>query len=142
MVFDEHEPHGRNRDPAALGRLCIDRRSVLAAGLACLANPALARADVSFPSRPLTIMAPANPGGGTDQIARLMQSAITVGKLSPRPMDVINRGGAAGAIGLADLVTRHYGDPYIIMASGSSVISSTVAQNSTLRLTDAEPLSA
>ena len=61
-------------------------------------------------------------------------------KLSPRPMDVINRGGAAGAIGLADLVSRHYGDPHIIMASGSSVISSTVTQNTALRLTDAEPL--
>jgi putative tricarboxylic transport membrane protein len=85
-------------------------------------------------------MAPANPGGGTDQIARLMQSAIALGKLSPRPMDVINRGGAAGAIGLADLVSRHYGDPHIIMASGSSVISSTVTQQSSLRLTDAEPL--
>jgi putative tricarboxylic transport membrane protein len=69
-----------------------------------------------------------------------MQSAIALEKLSPRPMEVINRGGAAGAIGLADLVTRHHGDPHIIMASGSSVISSTVAQNTSLRLTDAEPL--
>jgi len=113
---------------------------VLAAGLACLASAGRAWAEVAFPSRPLTIMAPANPGGGTDQIARLMQSAIAVGKLSPRPMEVINRGGAAGAVGLADLVSRHYGDPHIIMASGSSVISSTVTQNTTLRLTDAEPL--
>ena len=113
---------------------------MLAAGLACLANAGRAWAEVAFPSRPLTIMAPANPGGGTDQIARLMQSAIALGKLSPRPMDVINRGGAAGAIGLADLVSRHYGDPHIIMASGSSVISSTVTQNTALRLTDAEPL--
>ena len=113
---------------------------MLAAGLACLASAGRAWAEVAFPSRPLTIMAPANPGGGTDQIARLMQSAIAVGKLSPRPMEVINRGGAAGAVGLADLVSRHYGDPHIIMASGSSVISSTVTQNTTLRLTDAEPL--
>jgi putative tricarboxylic transport membrane protein len=118
----------------------VDRRSVLAAGLACLADGGRAWAEVTFPSRPLTIMAPANPGGGTDQIARLMQSAIALEKLSPRPMEVINRGGAAGAIGLADLVTRHHGDPHIIMASGSSVISSTVAQNTSLRLTDAEPL--
>ena len=69
-----------------------------------------------------------------------MQSAITLGKLSPRPMEVINRGGAAGAIGLAALVARHFGDPHIIMACGSSVISSTVTQNSALRLTDAEPI--
>ena len=131
---------GRTREPSTSSRLVVDRRTLLAAGAVCLAQAGRAWADVPFPSRPLTIMAPANPGGGTDQIARLMQSAIALGKLSPRPMDVINRGGAAGAIGLADLVSRHYGDPHIIMASGSSVISSTVAQNSKLRLTDAEPL--
>ena len=140
MVSVQHESNGRKRDPSTAGRCLVDRRSVLAAGLACLANAGRAWAEVAFPSRPLTIMAPANPGGGTDQIARLMQSAIALGKLSPRPMEVINRGGAAGAIGLADLVSRHYGDPHIIMASGSSVISSTVTQNTALRLTDAEPL--
>ena len=140
MVSVQHESDGRKRDPSSGGRCFVDRRRVIAAGLACLANAGRAWAEVAFPSRPLTIMAPANPGGGTDQIARLMQSAIALGKLSPRPMDVINRGGAAGAIGLADLVSRHYGDPHIIMASGSSVISSTVTQNTALRLTDAEPL--
>jgi putative tricarboxylic transport membrane protein len=140
MVSVHHESNGRKRDPRIAGRHLVDRRTVLAAGLACLAHSGRASGEVTFPSRPLTIMAPANPGGGTDQIARLMQSAIALGKLSPRPIDVINRGGAAGAIGLADLVSRHYGDPHIIMASGSSVISSTVTQNTALRLTDAEPL--
>jgi putative tricarboxylic transport membrane protein len=140
MVSVQHAPDGRKREPSVPGRLIVDRRTVLAAGLAGLASAGRAWAEVPFPSRPLTIMAPANPGGGTDQIARLMQSAIAVGKLSPRPMEVINRGGAAGAIGLADLVSRHHGDPHIIMASGSSVISSTVTQNTALRLTDAEPL--
>lgn len=130
----------RTHDPSSTGALVLDRRTVLAAGLMCVGSAGRAWADVAFPTRPLTIMAPANPGGGTDQIARLMQSAITLGKLSPRPIEVINRGGAAGAIGLADLVSRHHGDPHIIMASGSSVISSTVTQNTALRLTDAEPL--
>jgi len=138
MISRHHGPADAERDPFACD--FPGRRRVLAAGLLCLANAGRAWADVAFPSRPLTIMAPANPGGGTDQIARLMQSAITVEKLSPRPMEVINRGGAAGAIGLADLVSRHFGDPHIIMACGSSVISSTVTQNSALRLTDAEPI--
>ena len=139
MNAPKHELGDSRRDPD-VDRYFADRRRLLAAGLLCLANAGRAWADVAFPSRPLTIMAPANPGGGTDQIARLMQSAITLGKLSPRPMEVINRGGAAGAIGLAALVARHFGDPHIIMACGSSVISSTVTQNSALRLTDAEPI--
>jgi putative tricarboxylic transport membrane protein len=140
MASVQHDCSGRRRDPSTGGRIIVNRRSLLAGGLACVAGAGRAWAEVAFPSRPLTIMAPANPGGGTDQIARLMQSAIALEKLSPRPMDVINRGGAAGAIGLADLVSRHHGDPHIIMATGSSVISSTVTQNTALRLTDAEPL--
>jgi len=140
MASAQQSPDISTPDAASTGQFDLTRRRVLAAGVACLASAGRVWAEAAFPSRPLTIMAPANPGGGTDQIARLIQSAVTLEHLSPRPMDVINRGGAAGALGLADLVSRHYGDPYIVMASGSSVISSTVAQNSKLRLTDAEPL--
>lgn len=85
-------------------------------------------------------MAPANPGGGTDQIARLMQAVITQDKLSPRPIEVVNRGGAAGAIGLAELVSRHHGDPYMIMATGSSVIGTTAVQKSPFQVSDAAAL--
>jgi putative tricarboxylic transport membrane protein len=83
---------------------------------------------------------PANPGGGWDQLARLMQLVIGEADLSPRPMEVLNRGGAGGAIGLAELVSRHHGDPYMIMAAGSVMIGSTISQNSPFRMTDTEPL--
>lgn len=108
----------------------------MAAGLSAAA-PAIAQ---QFPSRPLVIMAPANPGGGWDQLARLIQLVIGEAKLSPRPIEVLNKGGAGGAIGLAELVSRHHGDPYMIMAAGSVMIGSTISQNSPFRVTDTEPL--
>ncbi len=132
-----------NASPALVGLdglPLMDRRLLMAGGLATVAMAGGARAQEAFPSRPLMIMAPANPGGGTDQIARLIRSAVMAEHLSPRPMEVINRGGAGGAIGLAELVSRHHGDPHMIMASGSSTISATVAQNSPFRMGDALPL--
>lgn len=71
-----------------------------------------ARAAGDFPNRPLSILVPANPGGGWDQLARLMQEVIVENRLAPVPIDVFNKGGAGGAIGLADLVTRKHDDPY------------------------------
>ena len=113
---------------------------MLAAGLAGLAVAGVARAEAPFPSRPLIIMAPANPGGGTDQIARLMRIVLTEEGLSPKPIQVINRGGAAGAIGLAELISRHHGDPYMVMASGGGVVATTLSQGSPFRASDADPL--
>ncbi len=119
----------------------LDRRLFVSGGVgAALALPHAARAATTFPARPLVIMAPANPGGGWDQLARLMQHVIAETKLSPRPMEVMNRGGAGGAIGLAELVSRKHGDPYMIMAAGAVMIGSTIAQNSPFRVTDTDPL--
>jgi putative tricarboxylic transport membrane protein len=116
------------------------RRTVLAGTLAAGLSGAGASSAQTFPARPLIIMAPANPGGGWDQLARLMQLTITESNLSPRPVEVLNRGGAGGAIGLAELVSRHHGDPYMVMAAGSVMIGSTISQNSPFRVTDTDPL--
>lgn len=99
-----------------------------------------ARAEADFPSRPLSILVPANPGGGWDQLARLMQQVIARNHLAPTPIDVFNKGGAGGAIGLADLVTRKHDDPYTIMAAGSVLLGSTISQNSPFRASDSKPL--
>ncbi|MXO71059.1 tripartite tricarboxylate transporter substrate-binding protein [Alteraurantiacibacter buctensis] len=109
-----------------------------AALVSLLATRASAAAD--FPNRPLSILVPANPGGGWDQLARLMQQVIARNHLAPTPIDVFNKGGAGGAIGLADLVTRKHDDPYTIMAAGSVLLGSTISQNSPFRASDSRPL--
>ena len=41
-----------------------------------------------YPSRPLEIVAPANPGGGWDAMARTINRVLEIEKLYPQPMAV------------------------------------------------------
>jgi tripartite-type tricarboxylate transporter receptor subunit TctC len=78
------------------------RRGVVRAGLAAAAAT-VAAAPASFaqpfPSRPVRIIVPFAPGGGTDIAARLIAERLTAAW--GRPVVVENRSGAAGTIGTA-----------------------------------------
>ena len=100
----------------------------------------LARTAAGYPNRPILIMAPANPGGGWDQTARVIQHVLTGRQIAPEPVEVFNRGGAGGTIGLADLVSRHRRNPYVVMVSGSVMVGALVTHHSPFALTDAVPL--
>lgn len=67
-----------------------------AAGIAlCLAGAA--QAQSAYPSKPLMLVVPANPGGVTDQMARAFGTAI--GKALNQTVVIENRGGANGVLG-------------------------------------------
>ena len=55
----------------------------------------------AYPSKPLEIVAPANPGGGFDALARAISRSLDTEKLYPAPNSVLNKPGAGGAIGFA-----------------------------------------
>lgn len=119
----------------------VARRKVLACGAAAMFLPSAAQAVTErFPERPLSLLVPANPGGGWDQLARLMQQVITDAHLSPKPVDVFNRGGAGGLIGLAEMMTRRHDDPFTVMVSGLGLIGSCISQNSPFQASEATPL--
>ena len=82
----------------------------LAITLGALASaPAFAQ---TFPSRPVTLVVPFPPGGGTDTGARVI--AEHLGKRWGQPVIVENRGGAAGQIG-ADAVAKSKPDGYTLL---------------------------
>ena len=112
----------------------------LAAGANAQTTEPLARTASGYPNRPILIMAPANPGGGWDQTARVIQHVLTGRQIAPEPVEVFNRGGAGGTIGLADLVSRHRRNPYVVMVSGSVMVGALVTHHSPFALTDAVPL--
>jgi tripartite-type tricarboxylate transporter receptor subunit TctC len=95
--------------------------------LACLAC-AGAQAQ-GFPSKPIRIVVPFPPGGGTDVVARTV--APTMSEALGQPVVVENRAGAGGNIG-TEFVARSPADGYtLIVASASSAINTTLVKGLT-----------
>jgi len=84
----------------------ISRRTVLAAGAASLAAPAVF-AQGAWPSKPVTIVVPFPPGGGTDAFARPLFAVMT--KNTGKQFVIDNKGGAGGTLG-AGLAARAAAD--------------------------------
>ena len=93
-----------------------------------------------YPDKAITLLVGANPGGGWDQLARLIQQIMMTEGISPVPVEVINRGGAGGTIGLTELVTRHRRDPYMLMIGGSTLASASISHGSRFTMLDSVPL--
>jgi tripartite-type tricarboxylate transporter receptor subunit TctC len=83
----------------------ISRRTLLAAALAAPA----AFAQGSWPAKPVTIVVPFPPGGGTDAFARPLFAAMT--RNTGRQFVIDNKGGAGGTLG-AGLAARAAPDGY------------------------------
>jgi tripartite-type tricarboxylate transporter receptor subunit TctC len=83
--------------------------------LAVLAAP-LARAE-DFPSRPVHVLVPFPPGGGTDALARIMGPYLS--KVWDQPVIVENKPGASGHIG-ADYVAGSPADGYMLLMSSTA----------------------
>src|SRR4051812_49679636 len=77
--------------------------------LAAIAAPVWSQ---QYPNRPIRLIGPAAPGGGTDITARSFIPALaeTLGQ----PMVIENRGGAGGVIG-SDLVAKAAPDGYTLL---------------------------
>jgi putative tricarboxylic transport membrane protein len=69
----------------------------------------------------LKMMIPANPGGGWDSTGRALGKALTEGKIADT-VQYDNKGGAAGAIGLAQFANSAKGDSNSIMIMGAVML--------------------
>ncbi|MPZ43004.1 MAG: hypothetical protein GEV05_06320 [Betaproteobacteria bacterium] len=77
----------------------------LAAAALAIAAPQ-AQAQKSFPSRPIELIVPFAPGGGSGITAEIMKKAISDEKLSPQPVNITYKPGASGQVGWTYLATR------------------------------------
>jgi len=86
--------------------------------LAVLATVAVASAQEPYPSRPITMVAPFPPGGIADLTARPVAAAME--KVLKQPVGVVNKIGAAGAVGMQFVATSKP-DGYTLLLALSSI---------------------
>ncbi|MBK8063503.1 MAG: tripartite tricarboxylate transporter substrate binding protein [Betaproteobacteria bacterium] len=100
---------------------------------------ALAFAAAPVAAQNLKVMIPANPGGGWDQTGRSLAAAMQSAKLiGSAQFD--NKGGAAGAIGLAQFVNAAKGDPNALMVGGMVMVGGIHLNKSPVNLSMVTPV--
>ena len=105
------------------------------------ATPAAAEeSGAAYPTEDINIMAPAAPGGGWDQTARAMQTAL--GASTGQNVQVFNVPGAGGTVGLAQFVNDAAGDPHQLMVGGLVMVGAIETNQSPVRLDQVTPVAA
>jgi len=87
----------------------------------------------------LKMMVPANPGGGWDTTGRALGKALQESGAAGS-VTYENRGGAAGAIGLAQFVNGSKGDPNALMVMGAVMLGGIITGKPPVSLTQATPI--
>jgi putative tricarboxylic transport membrane protein len=85
------------------------------------------------------MMIPANPGGGWDTTGRALGKAMTDSKLADT-VTYDNKGGAAGALGLAQFVNGSKGDPNALMVMGAVMLGGIITGKPPVNLSQATPI--
>ena len=109
--------------------------------LSRIATGVLLAAAMTVPAfaQQLSIIAPAGPGGGWDQTARSLQTALQTEKLSTN-VQVTNIPGAGGTIGLAQFVSQHKGDANALIVGGYVMVGAILTNNSPVKLDQVTPI--
>jgi putative tricarboxylic transport membrane protein len=113
------------------------RRDTFLKSLAALA----AAGALPLPLRAATnlkMMIPANPGGGWDTTGRALGKALQEAGASTVTYE--NKGGAAGAIGLAQFVNASKGDPNALMVMGAVMLGGEIRNKPPVSITQVTPI--
>src|SRR5262245_17076373 len=78
------------------------------------------------PNRTVEIIVPAGPGGGADQMSRVIQGIVTKHGLMKQSMVVINKAGGAGGEGFLD-VKASRGNPHKLVITLSNLFTTPLA---------------
>jgi putative tricarboxylic transport membrane protein len=91
-------------------------------GAVLLAVSAAAVAQAKYPQRTVEVVVPYAPGGGTDNLMRMITGIIDENKWSPVTMNVNNRAGGGGAVGYNYLINKK-GDSHVVAGATPMVVS-------------------
>lgn len=99
-----------------------------------------AKAVSDYPTKPVDVMAPANPGGGFDLTARLFAKALTDEKLVSQNVTVSNKPGAGGTVGMAELIKNSAGDPHKLIVVGRVTVGSQITGKTEAKVSQLTPI--
>ena len=97
----------------------------LAAVLLVAATAAVAAAQAKYPTRTIEVVVPYAPGGGTDNLMRMIVGIIDENKYSPVAINVVNKAGGSGAVGYTYLIGKK-GNPHVVGGATPTIVSGKV----------------
>jgi putative tricarboxylic transport membrane protein len=109
-----------------------------AATVLCAAHFSTAQAAWE-PTRTVEIIVPAGPGGGADQMSRVIQGIVTKHNLMKQSMVVINKAGGAGGEGFLD-VKASRGNPHKLVITLSNLFTTPLATGIPFSWKDLQPV--
>ena len=115
------------------------RRDAFLKSLAALAAAGAVPGAWAQPAANLKMLIPANPGGGWDITGRALGKAMLDAKQAAT-VTYENKGGAAGALGLAPFLAGAKGDANQLMVMGAVMLGGLITSRSPLNLMQATPL--
>jgi len=121
-----------------VGTACGGTPAASSAPTASAAGSATA-ATLTQPTRPVEFVISTAPGGGSDIYARFMQGVIEKSKLSPQPVQPVNKEGGSGAVAFT-YVFEKKGDMHYIMITLNSFFTTIITQKLPYQATDFTPI--
>ncbi|NLP32686.1 MAG: tripartite tricarboxylate transporter substrate binding protein [Oligella ureolytica] len=88
----------------------------------------------------VSVMLPANPGGGWDSTGRQSMAAMNKAGIYTGTVNYTNRGGAGGTIGLAEFQNKAKGKADELAVFGAITVGSITMNNSPIKLEEFKPL--
>ena len=91
----------------------------------------------TFPDRPINIVVPFNAGGGTDIVGRMVADGL--GKYLPKPVSIVNIGGAGSAVGTQEVYASDP-DGYTLLFTLDAILTIEATGTSELGVNDFIPI--
>ena len=114
------------------------RRDTFLKSLAALAA-AGSLPGIAWANANMKMMIPANPGGGWDSTGRALGKALQDAGVASS-VNFENKGGAAGAIGLAQFFNASKGDPNALMVMGAVMLGGIITGKPPVSITQITPI--
>lgn len=106
---------------------------------AAVSAGAIAAVPAWKPEKPVELIAPSAPGGGTDTTARKIQKILEEKRLIDVPAAVVNKTGGGGSVALAYL-SQHAGNGHYVAVMPQLIVTNYINGKSSYNYTDFTPL--